>query len=236
MHTLIHCCVQILPRQVPVPMTFNRTELKALQVHTHTIPTPVVCLLLHACTPAHHQDKAVRDRAVARRRELVNRFNRKLKPLFRKLFRGATDAELAEHATAVGLLVALALSPIQSAYCPPHPHLPLEAHPLSSPQPQELYLWGIALVGSRALTIHGRKYLVPFADMFNYQPHDVSSRRHKGTHTKHVQRPLTLLAWNLSTGCSQGRVWRQLSQVPQAEHVQLPGPHRPCHPGWRPNL
>lgn len=119
-HTLFEFCVQILPRQVPVPMTFNRTELKALQVQTHK-PTPVVCLLSHMCTPAHHQDKVVRDRAVARRRELVNRFNRKLKPLFRKLFRGATDAELAEHATAVGLLVVLSLSPHSVSVLPTTP-------------------------------------------------------------------------------------------------------------------
>lgn len=35
----------------------------------------------------------------------------------------------------------------------------------------ESYLWALNLVGSRALTIRGRKYLVPFADMFNYEPH-----------------------------------------------------------------
>jgi len=33
------------------------------------------------------------------------------------------------------------------------------------------FVWAFNLVGSRALTIHGRKYLVPLADMFNYQPH-----------------------------------------------------------------
>lgn len=35
----------------------------------------------------------------------------------------------------------------------------------------DTYLWAVNLVGSRALTIQGRKYLVPFADMFNYAPH-----------------------------------------------------------------
>lgn len=33
------------------------------------------------------------------------------------------------------------------------------------------YHWAFNLVGSRALTIRGRKYLVPFADMYNYEPH-----------------------------------------------------------------
>lgn len=34
-------------------------------------------------------------------------------------------------------------------------------------------MWAHSLVSSRALTLHGRKYLVPFADMFNYSPHKV---------------------------------------------------------------
>ena len=38
---------------------------------------------------------------------------------------------------------------------------------------QDWFIHGVTLVDSRALTIHGRKYLVPFADMFNYEPHAV---------------------------------------------------------------
>ena len=33
------------------------------------------------------------------------------------------------------------------------------------------YLWAKSVVGSRALSMSGKKYLVPLADMFNYQPH-----------------------------------------------------------------
>lgn len=36
---------------------------------------------------------------------------------------------------------------------------------------RERFLWAHSLVGSRALTLQGKKYLVPFADMFNYHPH-----------------------------------------------------------------
>jgi histone-lysine N-methyltransferase SETD3 len=32
------------------------------------------------------------------------------------------------------------------------------------------YKWACALVSSRALTMQGRRYLVPFSDMFNYEP------------------------------------------------------------------
>jgi hypothetical protein len=32
----------------------------------------------------------------------------------------------------------------------------------------------VSIVNSRALTIQGEKYLVPFADMFNYAPHKVT--------------------------------------------------------------
>ena len=39
---------------------------------------------------------------------------------------------------------------------------------------QQNFVWGISLVHSRALTIRGVKFLVPFADMFNYSPHKVS--------------------------------------------------------------
>ena len=35
----------------------------------------------------------------------------------------------------------------------------------------EHYAWAVAIVGSRALSMMGTKYLVPFADMFNYAPH-----------------------------------------------------------------
>lgn len=44
------------------------------------------------------------------------------------------------------------------------------------------YQWALALVNSRALTIQGRKYLVPFADMFNYQPHTEQRRAESGAH------------------------------------------------------
>ena len=33
------------------------------------------------------------------------------------------------------------------------------------------YLWAKSVIGSRALSMHGAKYLVPFADMFNYEAH-----------------------------------------------------------------
>ena len=42
------------------------------------------------------------------------------------------------------------------------------------------YVWAAGLVGSRALTLHGRKYLVPLADMFNYQPHGESRNADSG--------------------------------------------------------
>merc|ERR550514_1054706 len=46
----------------------------------------------------------------------------------------------------------------------------------------ETYLWAVALIGSRALTMRGSKYLVPFSDMFNYEP-DGNQRKHdNGAH------------------------------------------------------
>jgi hypothetical protein len=35
------------------------------------------------------------------------------------------------------------------------------------------YLWAKSVVGSRALSMSGKKFLVPLADMFNYHPHQV---------------------------------------------------------------
>jgi histone-lysine N-methyltransferase SETD3 len=34
------------------------------------------------------------------------------------------------------------------------------------------YLWGHSMMGSRALSIRGKKYLVPLSDMFNYSPEE----------------------------------------------------------------
>ena len=42
------------------------------------------------------------------------------------------------------------------------------------------FAWAISLIDSRALTIHGRKYLVPFADMFNFKPHDLVRQAEAG--------------------------------------------------------
>ncbi len=38
---------------------------------------------------------------------------------------------------------------------------------------QEWYIHAITVLESRALTIQGRRYLVPYADMFNYAPQQV---------------------------------------------------------------
>eukprot|EP01029_Cantina_marsupialis_P016869 TRINITY_DN378267_c0_g1_i1.p1 TRINITY_DN378267_c0_g1~~TRINITY_DN378267_c0_g1_i1.p1 ORF type:complete len:841 (+),score=238.25 TRINITY_DN378267_c0_g1_i1:47-2569(+) len=35
---------------------------------------------------------------------------------------------------------------------------------------KELFFWANSLIGSRALTLESKKYLVPLADMFNYEP------------------------------------------------------------------
>lgn len=43
----------------------------------------------------------------------------------------------------------------------------------------------VTLVDSRALTIRGRKYLVPFADMFNYNPHKDARTADNGAHFLH---------------------------------------------------
>ncbi len=40
---------------------------------------------------------------------------------------------------------------------------------------QGLFAWGVAMVSSRAFTLRGEKYLVPFADMFNYAPRKVGT-------------------------------------------------------------
>ena len=42
------------------------------------------------------------------------------------------------------------------------------------------YAWAIAVVGSRALSMSGKKYLVPFADMFNYAPHHEEREANNG--------------------------------------------------------
>ena len=39
------------------------------------------------------------------------------------------------------------------------------------------YLWAKSVTGSRALSMSGKKYLVPLADMFNYKPHADASER-----------------------------------------------------------
>ena len=35
---------------------------------------------------------------------------------------------------------------------------------------QDMYLWAAAIIGSRAVHLSGDRFLVPFADMFNYKP------------------------------------------------------------------
>lgn len=40
----------------------------------------------------------------------------------------------------------------------------------------------MSLVGSRALTLWGKKYMVPFADMYNYQPHAQTREADSGRH------------------------------------------------------
>jgi histone-lysine N-methyltransferase SETD3 len=47
---------------------------------------------------------------------------------------------------------------------------------------QDWYIHAVTVVDSRALTIRGRKYLVPFADMFNYAPHAASRAADRGSH------------------------------------------------------
>jgi protein-histidine N-methyltransferase len=42
------------------------------------------------------------------------------------------------------------------------------------------YAWAVAVVGSRALSMSGTKYLVPFADMFNYAPHHEEREANNG--------------------------------------------------------
>ena len=54
------------------------------------------------------------------------------------------------------------------------------------PALQDKFLWAASLVSSRALTIRGKKYLVPFADMFNYSPSEV-----RGTAMPHCLLMLT---------------------------------------------
>ncbi|KDO32531.1 hypothetical protein SPRG_03006 [Saprolegnia parasitica CBS 223.65] len=46
----------------------------------------------------------------------------------------------------------------------------------------ELYTWAHAVLSSRALTISGRRLLVPFADMFNGKPHEVARAARGGAH------------------------------------------------------
>ncbi len=52
-------------------------------------------------------------------------------------------------------------------------HLPHVAARMSG---QGWFAWAVTITSSRALTIRGDKYLVPFADMFNYEPHKVCGR------------------------------------------------------------
>jgi hypothetical protein len=42
------------------------------------------------------------------------------------------------------------------------------------------YMWACSLVGSRALTMSGDRYLVPFADMFNYEPNQQTRAANNG--------------------------------------------------------
>ena len=42
------------------------------------------------------------------------------------------------------------------------------------------YLWAKSVVGSRALSMSGQKFLVPLADMFNYHPHQVERKADNG--------------------------------------------------------
>ncbi|EQC25525.1 hypothetical protein SDRG_16608 [Saprolegnia diclina VS20] len=46
----------------------------------------------------------------------------------------------------------------------------------------ELHTWAHAVLSSRALTISGRRLLVPFADMFNGKPHEVARAARGGAH------------------------------------------------------
>lgn len=46
----------------------------------------------------------------------------------------------------------------------------------------ELFLWTRSILGSRALTMQGARYLVPFADMFNYRPDTRSRKFMNGQH------------------------------------------------------
>lgn len=46
----------------------------------------------------------------------------------------------------------------------------------------ERYLWALSVVTSRALTIRGESFLVPFADMFNYEPHPTRRPHESGNH------------------------------------------------------
>jgi histone-lysine N-methyltransferase SETD3 len=45
-----------------------------------------------------------------------------------------------------------------------------------------MYMWASALVGSRALTMQGHRFLVPFSDMFNYQWEGVERAHDNGAH------------------------------------------------------
>ena len=42
------------------------------------------------------------------------------------------------------------------------------------------YLWAKSVIGSRALSMSGKKYLVPLADMFNYHPHPSEREANNG--------------------------------------------------------
>lgn len=39
---------------------------------------------------------------------------------------------------------------------------------------QAAFNWALSICTSRAMTLNGYKYLVPFADMFNHESHPVS--------------------------------------------------------------
>lgn len=53
---------------------------------------------------------------------------------------------------------------------------------------EDAWLWAHSIVSSRALTMHGKKFLVPFADFFNYAPHANLRDSDLGSHFLHYHR------------------------------------------------
>ncbi|OQR95723.1 hypothetical protein THRCLA_07626 [Thraustotheca clavata] len=52
----------------------------------------------------------------------------------------------------------------------------------TDPLTLELYMWAKSILSSRALTIRGVRFLVPFADMFNGKPHPNLRESNRGNH------------------------------------------------------